>query len=259
MAYWVLGYTERQIAVARGQIEEFFDADYEGLHGNDKAPSFDDLEISYLDWYARELWKEKASKTLIDAASCEKTVKVTTEKYGRPPGVEEPEEAQRASYSGVVLPHPNLEILLEGQRVITSNADLAFIVLDEPVAGAFSRVLLPDSELQAEERIDIVGYGLVQAGGAFGVRRFGTNQYTRVLEQDGEKIVVERPASSLGNEEQPVLALQGDSGGAGFRESKRGLELAGVVSKYTPGENSTLTSVYFHRVWICREILRAAE
>ena len=210
--------------------------------------------------------EDDASTTTIDSSTCEKTASVST---GEDTDV-------FMSYSGVVRPHRDLKIVLKkkkflvppgaqvghaiteaGKRyvlldiVTESRADLAVIVLPEPVERRYSPVSLATTDVLVKDPIIATGYGAdaVQDGlVAFSsrqlVRRFGRNVVAAV---DGELFTIEPPGA---------LALPGDSGGPCLREEPAGFTLVGISSRSSPGKKSTFTSTYRYRSWLEEEIKR---
>ncbi|MDY7231351.1 trypsin-like serine protease [Hyalangium rubrum] len=200
-----------------------------------------------------------SANLVIDATDCSATATVTTVLYESTRGRSARREpasvrtvAQRPqSYSGKVRPHPELKILL-GERnprehVVSTRADLAVILLDEPVEGSFPEVSLATSQAQPDESLVLVGYGLdktEEGEGVAGFRRFGRNTVTYA---EGEFVTLGQPGTHT---------YQGDSGGPCLRESDKGHWLVGISSRGT-GKVSRFTSTHAYRAWLIEQIQSA--
>jgi len=193
---------------------------------------------------------------IIDSKACSATARVTTILYesARSRGArKEPASPQTVSqypnfYSGKVQPHPELEIRLyerdKRDHVVSSRADLAVILLDEPIEGTFSEVSLPDSEVERNESLVLVGYGLDKTEdgqGVVGFRRFGKNTVTS---SENGLVIFEQPGAHT---------YQGDSGGPCLRENGKGHWLVGVTSRGT-GKVSKVTSTHAYRAWLLEHL-----
>jgi hypothetical protein len=209
---------------------------------------------------------DDASTTTIDSSTCEKTVSVSTGEH----------QDVFKSYPGVVRPHRDLKIVLKkkkfwvppgaqvahaiteaGKRyvlldiVAESRADLAVVVLDEPVERRYSPVSIAKTDILVKDSVIAAGYGatdvkdgLVAFEDPKPVRRFGSNVVAAV---NGELFMIEPPGA---------LALPGDSGGPCFRAEPSGFTLVGISSRSTPGKKSTFTGTYRYQSWLKEEIQR---
>ena len=213
--------------------------------------------------------KDDSSTTTIDSSTCEKTASVSTGE----------DEDVFKSYSGVVRPHPDLKIVLKkkkflvppgaqvvhaiteaGKRYILldavaeSRADLAVVVLSEPVERRYSPVSIAKTDILVRDNVVAAGYGatavkdgLVAFEDPKPIRRFGRNVVAAV---NGELFTIEPPGA---------LALPGDSGGPCLREEPTGFTLVGISSRSSPGKKSTFTSTYRYRSWLEEEIWRVSS
>jgi V8-like Glu-specific endopeptidase len=196
-------------------------------------------------------------KTIIDGSVCAETATVTTVAY------EEAQQGSRAKsrtedYAGKVRPHPEFKILLDAQNnVVSSNADLAVILLDDPVAEEFPAVPLASSEVSVDEAIVLVGYGYEKTtGGLLGKRRSGKNKVVKIYKREPGGTEFRAGLSSTQN------IYGGDSGGPCLREDGQQVGLVGIASAYetdTEGrEFSVFTSTYAYREWLLKEIEAAS-
>ncbi len=186
---------------------------------------------------------------LIDGSACAKTATVATTVYGPPKGSKEKIYLRRASYEGEVHPHPMLRILLGADgRVASSNADLAVIVLDEPLEKEFPPLPLADKDLQLNESIVIVGSGYDETARAYdGERRSSINKVTEVLPSSGGRMRILQPGGHH---------YRGDSGGPCLRESAGRTVLVGISSRNL-GEGEALQSIHGYQDWLNGELQRA--
>jgi hypothetical protein len=213
---------------------------------------------------------------VIDGSQCVKTATVTTVRYM--PLTEEERSSladdrqwpvEVSSQTGRVRPHPELKIRYASRtdrRELASNADLAVIVLDRPLAGGLRGIPLADTRVRVEEPVINVGYGATKPDAADGgARRVGTNEVASLEETGGKTFRIAKPllippAFSQGEpllmRENASYALAGDSGGPCFRENGDSLELVGIAktSYRVPVEFSEYTSTYFYREWIRQQL-----
>lgn len=217
---------------------------------------------------------------VVDASQCAKTATVTTVRYV--PLTEEQKNSlandlewpvEESSETGRVRPHPDLKIRYAHEsdgREISSNADLAVIVLDQPLAGRLRAVPLSRTRVRVSEPVLSVGYGVTRPDATDGgARRIGTNEVASLEETAGKTFRIAKPllipptfsqGEPLLMREKASYALAGDSGGPCLRESGDTLELVGIAktSYRAPVEFSEYTSTYFYREWI-REQLELAR
>jgi hypothetical protein len=184
----------------------------------------------------------------IDTAKCSRTATVETVLYERRiEGGVELKASRGKVHEGTVRPHPALMIVLDEQgHVVSARADLALIVLREPMEVQPAAVT--DAEVRIGDSVIIVGYGYDEIADAFGHdRRSNVNKAVRVLAPGNERILVEQPGKHL---------YRSDSGGPCFLGKPAGLALVGISSRWL-GEGATFTSIYDYRGWLREEIHRA--
>ncbi|WP_224369198.1 trypsin-like serine protease [Hyalangium versicolor] len=189
-------------------------------------------------------------KLLIDASLCAATasvVLVTSE----PPTPERVGESWSERLSGTVRPHPQLRLLLDSEGHVTSNtANLALVLLEQPVKQHIAPVLLSDEEATVGERLTVVGFGYAEGPGALdGRRRFSLESVTGRLEPRGERMLFGRPE---------LHSYRGDTGGPCLREGKGAPTLVGISNRGL-GREPAFTSTYAYRAWLEREIQFAPQ
>jgi hypothetical protein len=185
--------------------------------------------------------------TQVDGSQCAKTATVETTRYK--PGATEPAPAWSArTQPGVVRPHPALSVSLDGQgRVVSSQADLALIVLDHAVDPEFQPLALSDREIALTETLTVVGSGYDETAEAYdGERRASRNRIVEMLPAGGGLMRIEQPGGHL---------FRGDSGGPCVREGPQGDELVGISSRNL-GDGGAVISTYGYRDWLRSEIQR---
>lgn len=186
--------------------------------------------------------------TLIDSSACAARVSIKTVIY-------EPSETSHRPalafqrYEGAVRPHPELRILLDRHGAANLNtADLALIVLDEPVSDVPPENSMAKFEVQAGEALTMAGFGSDEViGGIDGLRYFRKNKDRAVPMQPDGRIVYRQ---------EGAYTYNGFNGGPCFREDVKGRQLVGVASVGTDQELSC-TSTYYHRAWLQAEIRRS--
>jgi hypothetical protein len=141
-----------------------------------------------------------------------------------------------------VLPQPELRIVLDGHgNVLSSHADLALLLLDEPVTDTLAFPPLAGTEAHAGESLVVVGYGYDElTDGHDGDRRASSNKVLHVSTPLDDGIAIEQPGRHLYKE---------DSGGPCLREGPRGPELVGISSRDL-GERATCTSLQPYLKWL---------
>jgi hypothetical protein len=163
---------------------------------------------------------------------------------------EDTTEMEFHTYRGVVRPHPRLQVVLdERQSVVTSDADLAVILLDEPVSGRILPARLAHAEAQVGESLFMAGYAhdaRIGSGGVYGVRYFRKNPVTRAA--GNGRVLYRQQGPSL---------WDGYFGGPCFREDSAGQWLVGIASR-SSGEELACTSTSFFRDWLEAELRNAA-
>lgn len=185
---------------------------------------------------------------VIDGSTCVKKARVTTSFYEPRSVLVEDTYSLRNSHEGTVLPHPELRILLDAQEQVVSNsADLALIVLDEPLEKKFKPLPLADRDVQPNESLVILGSGYDELARVYdGERRVSRNQVKEPLPEGGGRLRIEQPGGHH---------YRGDSGGPCLRESVEGTELVGISSRNL-GEGAAITSTYAYQDWLRSELQR---
>jgi hypothetical protein len=188
-------------------------------------------------------------KFVIDGSACAEEAEVTTITYhplredsAAPPGF------QAKTYRAKVSVHPALKVLLDEQSlVLSSNADLAVALLDEPVETPFLPVRLADSEVRLGEIILMAGYGLDATTDLLhGVRRSGQKEVKRLPEDGGDEMLFAASRESFAT----------GSGEACLRHESTGLSLVGLSGKAV-GSMPGCTSLHMHREWLEVEVQRS--
>jgi hypothetical protein len=189
------------------------------------------------------------AQSIIDGSRCAETALVTTKVYDATRAIGDDAPWQSRGYRGKVKPHPELRVLLDAQGQVTSSqADLALILLDKPLAKDFKPLPLADREIQPHETLILIGSGYDEMARVHDEeRRFSRNKVTEVLPSGGGRMRIEQP----GNHH-----YKGDSGGPCLREDAKGLVLVGISSRGL-GAGEALTSTYEYRDWLRSELRRA--
>jgi len=191
----------------------------------------------------------RESRNIIDASSCVTRASVSTAIYEPPPPGKYSVVIER--YKGQVRPHPELKIVLDSLgRVMSSKADLAFIVLDTPVSMAFAPVSLAETGVEAHESIIMVSFGFDEdLGTLLGDRRINRYKVTRTQEPGDERILFHQPQRH---------EYKGDSGGACLRQTEHGFTLMGISSRGL-GQDPAFIDIQTYRAWIINELDRATQ
>ncbi|WP_224244422.1 trypsin-like serine protease [Hyalangium gracile] len=189
-----------------------------------------------------------------DKSSCVKRVLVTAVAYGEvgnPRFKERTTDMQFHTSAGSVSPHPSLELILDPRGfVVRSQADLATIVLDEPMEEEASEVLLARDEAQVGEALVMAGYGHDEiVGGFHGVRYSRKNKVVGVTPSEGGRIQYEQ---------QGAAAYNGFDGGPCFREAEGRRWLVGVARARADRE-LVCTSTVTYEAWLHSELQRAKD
>ncbi|HEX8702772.1 MAG TPA: trypsin-like serine protease [Myxococcaceae bacterium] len=193
---------------------------------------------------------EGDKQLLIDSTACASRAKVTAIRY-------EPAEDGAWSvmhvrhHEGEVRPHPDFKLLRSKRPpAVTSYANLAVILLDEPDSLKLPIATSAKADVQASAPLIIAGYGnnrLVPA--PFGYRYAKKGKAQSTLPSLDGKVLFEPEGTYLHESHQ---------GWACFRENSTGRQLVGIVGLGTETELS-FTSTYFYRDWIRTELRRAAH
>ena len=181
---------------------------------------------------------------VIDSSACAASSTVTTVVY-RPP---RETDSDRRGTTGKILPHPALHIALGPQdEVLSSTADLAVILLDEPLSDASRPVPLAENEVELNDFVTIVGYGYDEISDGFnGDRRFSKNKVMEFATPGQGRVLIEQPGRHT---------YHLDSGGPCLLEGPRGATLAGVSSRNL-GEGASFTSIVPYRNWLHAQLRR---
>jgi hypothetical protein len=224
---------------------------------------------------------EDAGTFVVDASQCAKTATVTTVRYK--PLTEEQRShladdlqwpADVLPQTGRVRPHPEIKIRYASEsdrQELSSNADLAVIILEQPLAGGLRAVPLANTRVRVAEPVISVGYGVTRLDATDGgARRLGTNEVASLEETSGKTFRIAKPLliPPTFSQGEPLLmretasyALDGDSGGPCLRENGDTFELVGIAktSYRAPVEFSEYTSTYFYREWIRQQLALARK
>jgi len=172
---------------------------------------------------------------------------------------------QENSSHGTVVIHPELEVVAgRGQLkagIVWNNADLAAVILDQPLHLDFQPPVPSDSEVKVGDSVVMVGYGPIEIGGTeTGWRRFGENNVTEILILETGNVVFGAGASPRPGHEAPAHARRGDSGGACVRKDDP-KALVGIITMGAPpadgAEISYFTSIHPHEKWLSEVIQQA--
>lgn len=199
-------------------------------------------------WHKTET-NSARDETLIDRSACASSAIITAMIYQpRKPGGAP--RAIHARHRGEVRPHPELRIVRDALgNLSTVHANLAVILLEEPVQDFAPPPKLADSEARLDEFLITVGYGSDERGPQFhGQRRFNKSRVIGVP-GDHERILLSPPNQWV---------YQNDSGGPCLRESPGGDVLVGISNRGFGNESSCL-SISFHEAWLKKAILGATH
>lgn len=204
----------------------------------------------------RSVPPEAADARFVDRAVCVETAAVTMVRYKvdgetlrtmARRGIESLPGERIGPYRGKVYVHEDIRIVYREieprgnweSSTDSSHADLAIIVLDQPVQGQVEPVALASKPVQLNERVILVGFGMARLAldEPELVRRYGENAVVSIKD-DGTTFHIGRPleVSPGYSGEKPELvrrrgsyAESGDSGGPCLRERKGTLELVGIA------------------------------
>ena len=199
-----------------------------------------------------------AELVTLDSSACVKDITIIKSIYH--PGNQDNEPGWTTSEykAAAVKPHPRLKaeyrLQLNGNRIqlstLSSEADLAVIVLQRAITGA-PVFELGRTEVQSKkDEIIMVGYGPTTDGGMSGTRHYGDNRVEGFIAPPTRSDIV---VFAVGQPRAHVLG--GDSGGPCFRNSATGsLELVGIASeRVTHKDGRTLslfTSTHSTKAWL---------
>jgi Trypsin-like peptidase domain len=191
-------------------------------------------------------------ETRADASSCAKRVFATSVIYGEVGHSKLKELTTQMRFrtvEGSVRPHPALELVLNARGyVVRGRADLALILLDDPLEVKSSEVLLAHEPVREGEFLVMAGYGHDAAvGGFYGARYFRKNRVVGVPSSEAERILYEQ---------QGLYAYNGFDGGPCFREEGARRWLVGVASVRV-GQPLECASTTAYLDWVRAEMTRA--
>jgi hypothetical protein len=188
--------------------------------------------------------------TVVDSSTCAVSAVVTTVRY-EPSTPGEALSYEGKEHRGKVRLHPEFKVLMDDQeRVVSSRADLAVIVLDRPVGDEVRPLVLAETQAGSNEIITLVGYGDDEAsGGILGKRRVNRSKVASILMPEGSRILLEQPRQRVDTD---------DSGGPCLREVGQGSALVGISSRRL-GKESTCTSTYAYGAWLRDELQRVGN
>jgi Trypsin len=192
-----------------------------------------------------------AGSKIIAASACAGSAVVETTLYR--PAKEGATAAASTTdfYEGKVKPHPELRVLIDKHgRVLSSDADLALVLLDSPIDEEIHPVSLAEAEAQVGEVITVVGYGYDEIANVYGGdRRFSKNKIIKFLAPGSATVLIEQPGGHR---------YRQDSGGPCLREDGTEARLIGISSRIL-GEGATFTSIHGYKAWLLDEIQRATQ
>jgi hypothetical protein len=160
-------------------------------------------------------------------------------------------DLQARVYSGTIRPHPELQLFFDDRgAIVSAYANLAVLLLDEPVEGGIPSAVLADTEVMAGEPLVMAGYGYDKnRGGVYGARYYRTNKVVRSQTPSTGRFIYEQ---------QGVYLYNGFDGGPSFREHGADRQLVGISGAGNEKE-LPLTSTVFFSAWIKSEIERALK
>jgi hypothetical protein len=198
----------------------------------------------------RVLSPEGREEFLFDSSACAMRAAITAVSYE--PTKDPLSPTQRFRHQeGWVRPHPQFKLRLDDQTsILSSNANLAVIFLDQPLEVPSPPISLAATEAQANEYLFMAGYGSGgHLGSIHGIRYFRRNKVTGISKSTREDVLYEQ---------EGAYVYDGFNGGPCFRESGKGHSLVGITSMGSP-RTLSFTSVSFHGSWLRAELQRAAH
>lgn len=202
---------------------------------------------------------------IIDTKSpCVAEAEVFTASYAPTPA-RAPQQRKPLPSHGKVLVHPGLELVFGkrsgAEQVMWSNADLAAILLDQPIPLQLQRLELAEAEVQVGDLITLVGFGPGTLTPVYGFRHFGDNKVNRLIPLETGSAVFRAEEQELSDGSTASHAQPGDSGGACIKKGDKNV-LVGITTvgaeKPAGGHMSVFTSIYSHRSWL-RQMLQKAD
>jgi hypothetical protein len=198
----------------------------------------------------RALSAEGREELLSDSSTCTLRATITAVSY-EPTGDRLNPTKRFRHHEGWVQPHPQFRLLLDDQAsILASSANLAVIILDQPLEVPSPPIALAETAVQPNEYLFMAGYGGDRhIGSIHGVRYFRRNKVTGSSTPMREHVPYEQEGAYVYN---------GFSGGPCFRENGKGHSLVGIASMGSPKE-LFFTSISFHGAWLRAELQRAAR
>lgn len=177
-------------------------------------------------------------KTVIDASECAASATVTSVIYTHPSEL----GSEHRGGTGKIHPHPDLHIVLGAEgEVLSSTADLAVIIFEEPLREDLRPIPLAEREIAINDFVIIIGHGYDEIAAGFdGDRRFSKNKVLKFAASGQGRVLIEQPGRHL---------YRLDSGGPCLHEDSSGAALVGVSSR-SLGEGSAFTSIFPYRAWL---------
>lgn len=194
--------------------------------------------------------------SIFNSSGCQRRAFATTVSYGRTLSPKYPEETTEKTYrfyEGSVLPHPEFQLLLDEKGfVLSEHANLATILLDEPVEASLSPPSLPIREARTGEMLLMAGFASKDQddiGGLYGIRYFRKTKVTRLSAPAPSRVIYEH---------QGPFLYSGYPGGPCLREDAGQRWLVGITS-VASGSEFSCTSTSFLNDWIETEFYRASQ
>jgi secreted trypsin-like serine protease len=195
----------------------------------------------------------------VDSSACAKRITVVKAFYNKGGKDQAPGWATEEYKAEAVKPHPKLMATYKLETIdnrlkltaLSSEADLAVIVLADAIAGLPIFELARTEVRPQKDKIIMVGYGPTTDSGVYGTRHHGDNQVVGFIDP------VPPSGSGIFAVDQPKAHVYGgDSGGPCFRNSDDGkLELVGIASERSIWDEngktlSLFTSTYSNKAWL---------
>jgi hypothetical protein len=186
----------------------------------------------------------------VDGAVCAGQANAITIHYGKVRSGQKA-DLQATIYAGTIRPHPDLQLVFDNSgAIVSAHANLAVLLLDEPVEGGIQSATLADTEVMEGEHLVMAGYGYGKhIGGSYGARFYRTNKVVKAQTPSAGRFIYEQQGAYLYN---------GFDGGPCFREHGAERWLVGISGAGTE-EELPLTSTVFFGAWIKSEIARALK
>lgn len=198
---------------------------------------------------------------------CASHATVTLIRYGPDPGDKPQQEEVKAEDTEVLL-HPKFEVLKGWRKgaaadgVVWASADLAAIVLREPVKMKFQPLALPEKEVGVGDDIAMAGYGTLATAKSPLLRQFGDSRVTLIVPLETGSVFFRTEQRSPREGGPGSYAEAGDSGGPAVRRSAP-RTLVGIVSIGATRADGTpmslFMSAYSHKQWMQQMLRRVTR